>query len=97
MSNASDNHRNAARAATNYLARMDYRRGQVTARVIDMSMTGARLATHEQVAIGERVVLTTVRMGMRSGVVVRFADGELGIRFTDEIAEAHEARMAAVS
>ena len=64
--------------------------------VIDMSMTGARLATHEQIAIGERVMLTTVRMGVRSGVVVRFADGELGVRFTDDISEAHEARMAAV-
>jgi hypothetical protein len=95
MSNAPDNHRNAARAATNYLARMDYRRGQVTARIIDISMTGARLATHEQIAIGEKVLLTTVRMGMRSGIVVRFADGELGVCFTDEIAEAHKARMAA--
>lgn len=97
MSNAPDNHRNAARAATNYLAGIAYRRGNLTARVIDMSMTGARLATHEQIAIGEKVVLTTVRMGTRTGVVVRFADGELGLRFTDEIAEAHEARMAAVS
>jgi hypothetical protein len=34
-------------------------------------------------------------MGMRSGIVVRFADGELGVCFTDEIAEAHKARMAA--
>jgi hypothetical protein len=58
-------------------------------------MTGARLATHEQIAIGEKVLLTTVRMGMRSGIVVRFADGELGVCFTDEIAEAHKARMAA--
>ena len=67
MSNTPDNHRNAARAATNYLARMDYRRGQVTARVIDMSMTGARLATHEQIAIGERVVLKGYRR-LRRGV-----------------------------
>ena len=56
MSNTPDNHRNAPRAATNYLARIEYRRGQLTARVIDMSMTGARLATHEQIAIGERTV-----------------------------------------
>jgi len=95
MSNVADNKRKAARAATNYLAGVTYRRGNLTARVIDMSMTGARLATHEQIAIGEPIVLTTVRMGARPGVVVRFADGELGIRFTDEIAEAHERRMAA--
>ncbi len=94
MSNAANNKRKAARAATNYLAGIEYRRGQLTARVIDMSMTGARLATHEQIAIGEKVMLTSVRMGARPAVVIRFEDGELGIRFTDEIAAAHEARMA---
>jgi hypothetical protein len=96
MSNAAQNNRNAIRAATNYLAGIEYRRGSLTARVIDMSMTGARLATHEQIAIGEKIVLTSVRMGARPGIVVRFADGELGVRFTDEIAEAHKARMAAI-
>ncbi|MBB4633590.1 PilZ domain-containing protein [Sphingosinicella soli] len=93
MSNDADNKRSATRAATNHLAGIQYRRGNLTARVIDMSMTGARLATHEQIAIGEKIVLTTVRMGARAGVVVRFVDGELGVRFTDEIAAAHEARM----
>ncbi len=97
MAEEPQNKRKAARAATNHLAGIEYRRGHLTARVIDLSMTGARLATHEPIAIGEQVVLTSARMGARPAVVVRFSEGELGIRFTDEIARAHEARMAAIA
>lgn len=94
MSDTSTNSRNAARASTNYLAGLEWRRGVCSARVLDISMTGARLATHEQIAIGESVILTTVRMGARPGVVVRFGDGEVGIRFTDEISRNFEASAA---
>jgi len=92
MADTLDNARSAPRAATNHLAGLEWRRGVASARVVDMSMTGARLATHEQIAIGENVVLTTVRMGARPAVVVRFGDGELGIKFTDDIARDFEAR-----
>ena len=94
MADTLTNARKSARAATNHLAGLEWRGGITSARVVDMSLTGARLATHAVIGVGERVVLTTVRMGARPAEVVRFADGELGIRFTDDIARDAEARGA---
>lgn len=86
-----DNQRASARAATNHLAGIAWRGGVGNARVIDISMTGARIATHEMLMIGESVVLTTVRMGARPGTIVRAEYGEYGIHFTDDLAKDVEA------
>lgn len=86
------NGRKAPRAATNHLAGLEWRNGVVNARVIDLSMTGARLASHTVIPVGEPVTMTTVRMGSRPATVVRADANEIGIRFTDEIARDYEAR-----
>ena len=88
------NGRKSPRAATNHLAGLEWRKGTVNARVIDLSMTGARLATQTAIAVGEPVTLTTVRMGSRPAIVVRTADSEISISFTDDIAREFDARRS---
>jgi hypothetical protein len=75
-----------ARASTDHLAGLDWAGGRVNARVLDVSLTGARVVTTAPVAAGDEVVLTTVRMGGRPGRVVRRNGDEVGLLFNDELA-----------
>jgi hypothetical protein len=92
MTTALDNQRRATRASTNHLAGIEWRGRIGNARVLDLSMTGVRIATHEPLAVGDTVIVTTVRMGTRPGRVVRADHGEFGIHFTDELARGVEER-----
>lgn len=87
-----EEHRKAARASTNHLAGIEWRGRKGNARVLDLSLTGIRIATHEKLAIGDKVIVTTVRMGSRPGEVVRADHGEYGIHFTDTLARDIESR-----
>lgn len=88
------NSRNAVRASTNHLSTLEWRRGKASARVLDISMTGARLATHADVLVGAEVKLTTVRMGTRPARITRVEDGEVALKFIDDLALKIEGRPA---
>jgi hypothetical protein len=92
MANSLPDARRAVRAATNHLANVAWEGGAASARVLDMSLLGARIATHAMLREGQTVVLTTVRMGSRPATIVRAGDGEMGLKFIDEVASEVETR-----
>ncbi len=95
MIDASQNARSSVRATTNHLASIEWHGGSASAKVMDLSITGARIATQAIIPVGTEVIMSTVRMGSRPGHVVRGQDGEIAIHFTDAFARSVEANKPA--
>lgn len=84
--------RRQTRAETDQIVRIERRGDAHKGRLLDIAMTGARVACKTRLREGDRVVFRSVRMGERPAEVVWSEKGVLGLRFTDDAASEAERR-----
>lgn len=84
--------RRQVRAGTDQVVRLDVEGRAVKARLLDLALTGARVACKADMRAGDAVTFRSARMGERPAEVVWADDGIVGLRFTDAPAAEAERR-----